>query len=470
MSATDTVNAPTQAQQAFVSALEHDVNSTFSGRLDGTFSMVNYPAGFHWGVQFGPNNYFNQAALNDLDLQLEVASNGILTLAGSNFSTLYGQVLNNVSYVISDADNAVIQRESNDAASQISSVITEWETNFGTITAAQMQTAIPPTKMGYVELQVQTLWKGDISKIPTSLASFELAYQTYQVEAAQMNTIMQASAAALLRLASAKGNTKNPTAANGGLQTGDSSYYVAYEGMPAQTVINSGLQTLANQVQVQLSLSDFNSSSSNLSVNGQAQGIVDLGDIFTVSIGGAASFDLSKYTSSSTTVEMSVTYPGVTIISAAPLNLDAAGVTGWYENEILTEAVRNLGQGTSVTGYQIQGSQFPASFFGPGGGFSRLKTFVISQMPTTSITFHNANSSMVQSDFQEHASVEVDLFGFIPVGSASESYQVQSVNSSSSDGSVTVTLGPAVQQGTVPSQEATAFVLGGVASYPPANI
>lgn len=470
MSATATVNAPTQAQQAFVNALEQDVNTTFSSRLDGTFSMVNYPAGFHWGVQFGPDNFFNRAALNDLDLQLEVASNGVLTLAGSNFSTLYGQVLNNVSYVISDADNAIIQREANAASAQISSVITEWETNFAPITAAQMQTAIPPTKLGYIELQVQTLWGGDISKIPTSLASFELAYQNYQDAAAQMNTIMQASAAALNRLGATKANAKNPTAANGGLQTGATSFYVAYDGMPAQTLINSGLQDSANQVQVQLSLSNFSSSSSNLSVNGQAAGVVDLGDIFTVSIGGSASFDLSKYSSSSTTVDMSVTYPGVTIIAAAPANLDAAAVTGWYENEILTEAVKNMGQGTSVTGYQIQGSEFPASFFGPGGGFSRLKTFVISQMPTTSITFYNANSSLVQSDFQEQASVEVDLFGFIPVGSASESYQVQSVNSSSSEGSVTVTLGPAVQQGTVPSQEATAFVLGGVASYPPHNI
>jgi hypothetical protein len=470
MSATATVNAPTQAQQAFVNALEQDVNTTFSSRLDGTFSMVNYPAGFHWGVQFGPNNFFNQAALNDLDLQLEVASNGILTLNGSNFSTLYEQVLNNVSYVISAADTAIIQQQSQAAAAQISSVITEWETNFGTITQAQMQAAVPPSKMGYIEGQVQTLWGGDISKIPSTLASFELAYQTYQIAAAQMTTIMQASAAALLRLSAARANTKNPTATNGGLQTGATSYYVAYNGVPAQTVINSGLQTASNKVQVQLSLSNFSSTSSNLSVNGQAQGSFDLGDIFTVSIGGSASFDLSKYSSSSTSVEMSVTYPGVTIISAAPANLDTAGKLGWYENAILTEAVRNMGQGTSVTGYQIQGSEFPASFFGPGGGFSRLKTFVISQMPTTSITFHNAKSSLVQSDFREQASVEVDLFGFIPVGSASESYQVQSVNSSSSDGSVTVTLGPPVQQGTVPSQDATAFVLGGVASYPPNKI
>ncbi|HEY0024003.1 MAG TPA: hypothetical protein VGB24_13875 [Longimicrobium sp.] len=461
--------ASTAAQQAFVTALEGKVNSTFSSQLDGEFSVVGYPAGFHWGIQFGPNNFYNQAALNDLDLQLEMASNGVLALGGSNFSTLYMQVLNNVTYVISDADNAVIQQQSQAAASQISSVITEWENNFGTISSTQMATAVPPTKLGYIETQVQTLWGGDISKIPSSLATFENAYQSYQLAAAQMNTIMQASAAANTRLAAAKANTQNPTASNGGLQTGATAFYVGYVGMPAQTVINSGLQTSTNQVSVSLSLSDFSGSSSNLSVNGGAQGTLDVADIFTVSVGGSASFDLSKYTSSSSSVTMTITYPGITIVPAAPLNLNGAGQMGWYDNLILAEAVNNMGKGRQVTGYQVQGSQFPASFFGPGGGFSRLKTYVISQIPTTSITFTNADSSRVQSDFHEQSSVSVDLFGFIPIGGGSQSYSVQSVDASSSSGSVTVMLAPAVQQGTVPSNQATAFVLGGVASYPPNN-
>lgn len=470
MSNSDTSTAPTAAQQAFVTALESKVNSTFSSQLDGEFSVVGYPAGFHWGIQFGPNNYYNPSALNDLDLQLEVASNGELTLTGSNFSTLYLQVLNNVTYVISDADNAVIQQQSNAAASQISSVINEWENNFGTITPTQMNGAVPPTKLGYIEGQVQTLWGGDISKIPSSLASFENAYQSYQLAAAQMNTIMQASAAANTRLAAARANTQNPTSANGGLQTGASTYYVGYTGLPAQTVINSGLQTSSNQVSVGISLGNFSGSSSNLSVNGSAQGTFDVADIFTVSVGGSASYDLSKYASSSSTVEMTISYPGVTVIAASPLNLNGAGQLGWYDNQILTEAVNNMGQGTKVTGYQVQGSEFPASFFGPGASFSRLKTYVISQTPTTSITFTNANSSLVQSDFQEQSSVSVDLFGFIPIGGASQSYSVQSVDASSSSGTVTVTLAPPVQQGTVPSNEATAFVLGGVASYPPNNL
>lgn len=470
MSTTD-ITAPTAAQQAFVTALEARVNDSFSSQLDGEFSMVGYPAGFHWGIQFGPNNYYNAAALNDLDLQLAAGSNGELTLTGSNFSTLYMQVLNNVAYVISDTDSKVIQTQSNNAASQISAVITEWENNFGTITQTQMAGAVPPTKLGYITGQVQTLWGGDISRIPSSLAAFENAYQSYQLAAAQMNTIMQASAAANVRLLTARSNIKKPTAENGGLQTGASSYYVGYVGMPTQNQINSGLQSgAANQVSVSLSLSDFSGSSSSLSVNGSAQGTFDVADIFTVSVQGSATYDLSKYVTSSSTVQMTITYPGVTFVAAAPLNLNGAGQLGWYDNQILLEAVNNMGKGTTVTGYQIQGSEFPASFFGPDGSFSRLKTYVISQTPTTSITFTSANTSLVQSDFHEQSSVSVDLLGFIPIGGASQSYSVQSVDASSSGGSVTVTFGPSVQQGTTPSNEATAFLIGGVAAYPPNNL
>jgi len=466
---TDTITAPTAAQQAFVTALEDKVNSALSSQLDGEFAVVGYPAGFHWEIQFGPDNYYNEAALHDLDLPLTVASNGQLTLEGTNFSTMYLEVMNNVSYVLSDADKAIIQQEADAAASQISSVITEWENNFGTITQAQMDSALPPTKLGYITDQVQQNW-GDVSTIPTSLASFANAYQNYQLIAIQSNTIMVASNTAWHRLQAAQDNTKSPSASNGGLLTGDSTYYVGYTGMPAQNVINSGLQDAGNQVSVSLSLDDFSESSGNLSVNGAAQGGFALAYIFIVSFGGSASYDLSRYASSSSTVDITISYPGVTIIAAAPRNLNGDYQLGWYDNDILTEAVNNMGKGSTVTGYQIQGSEFPASFFGPGGAFSRLKTYVISQVPTTSITFTNANNSLVQSDFQEQSAVSVNLLGFIPLGGASQSYSVQSVDSSESDGTVTVTLAPPVLQGTVPSNDVTAFVIGGVPSYPPNNL
>jgi hypothetical protein len=310
-------------------------------------------------------------------------------------------------------------------------------------------------------------WGTDPRNIPTALADFRAAFQAYQGAAGSAYPIQSAQALATSALQAAMANTENPSAANGGLQTGLSSFYVGYTGFPAQNMINSGLQSSGNQVTISIALSDFSSSSSQLSVEGGAGIAVSIGDIFDARINGSASYDLSKYASSSTAMDMSVTYPGITFIASAPLPLNIGGTQGWYSNLILEEAVNNMGKGTAVTGYQIQGTEFAPSDFGPGGKLSRLKTFVISQLPTIALTFQAANSAAIAQDFQEQASVDVSLLGIFNIGSGSQSYQVQKVNTSSSDGSVSVTLAPPTVIGTTPAPQATAFVLGGVPSYPP---
>ncbi|MCD4650933.1 MAG: hypothetical protein K8S56_04015 [Candidatus Cloacimonetes bacterium] len=462
----------TEAQKAFMGEIEDKVNQLLSSKLDGKFQMVNYPSGFNWSVQFGPNNYYNQKALNEIDLTTDIASNDILTLGSSNFSNLYNQILNTTTYVISEADNKIIQQEEQTASSQISSVITEWETGMGApITDEMMKEAIPPTKLGYIEMQVQEKWDGDIRKIPNSLAGFKNAYQSYQVAASQSNTILSRSAQAGIQLKASMTNTENAETTNGGMQTGASTYYVGFGGIPAQNMINSGLQTESNKVSVSLFLSEFSSTESKLNISGKAGIRVPIMSFMSISLGGSAEYDLSKYTSSSSSLDIAINYPGITTIGSAPSNLSKEGKTGWYDNQILKEAVANAGKGTSVTGFQIQGSEFPIpDYFGPGKEFSRLKTFVISQEPTISMTFKDANNDKVKSDFKQNASAKVKLFGLFDIGSVSESYEVHNIDENTQEGTVTVTLGPPKSIGTTPAQDSTAYVVGGVASYPPNSI
>jgi hypothetical protein len=62
------------------------------------------------------------------------------------------------------------------------------------------------------------------------------------------------------------------------------------------------------------------------------------------------------------------------------------------------------------------------------------------------------------------------VLGLFSVGSAKMSYNVQSVDDKSVEGSVIVKFGPPEISGTTPLEQQKAFVLGGVASYPPNNI
>jgi hypothetical protein len=149
--------------------------------------------------------------------------------------------------------------------------------------------------------------------------------------------------------------------------------------------------------------------------------------------------------------------------------LSTDNTNGWYANDILQEVVANTGK--DATGYQLQGSEFNiAKVFGPGGMFSRMKTFVISQQPTIKLTFTGADSSQIQKDLQVKASAKIDLLGLFTLGSVSASYNVQDVDANAQAGTVTVTLGPPQVSGTIPLQQQVAYVLGGVPSYPPDNV
>ena len=92
---------------------------------------------------------------------------------------------------------------------------------------------------------------------------------------------------------------------------------------------------------------------------------------------------------------------------------------------------------------------------------------MLSQQPTISMQFCAADTSQVESDFKESTSVSVTLFGIFNIGSVSQSYEVKKVDSKSIAGCVTVEMGPPVAVGTTPAADATAYVVGGVPSYPP---
>ena len=100
----------TQAQQEFITMLKKKLSDQFSNQLDGTFEMMNVPNGFYWGIQFGPNNFYNQKSLNQVDLQAIEGSNGLLTVGDSNFTTLYNSVLGSIAYQFSEEDQKQMQQ------------------------------------------------------------------------------------------------------------------------------------------------------------------------------------------------------------------------------------------------------------------------------------------------------------------------------------------------------------------------
>ena len=459
----------TPAQEAFIAALNKKLQQQFSSQLDGTFETMSVPNGFYWGIQFGPNNYYNEKALNQINLQAIEGSNGMLTIANANFTTLDNSILGDIVFGFSQADTQALQQDEANNQSQIQAVINSWETDMGApITTVQMQSAVPPTKLGYIQAQVLKNWDNNVDKIPTSMQGFKVAYQTYEVSAQIAFRLLSQSAAGMARLAAARANSKTATAANGGLPIAAGKFYQPFGPFPTQNTINGGLQTLTNKASVDIDLSNFSSTASKFSVDGSVGFSIPILDFMSIDVGASTSYKLNKYASSQTTLKMTITYEGVTIVGT-PLtasNLSSDNTKGWYTNDILSQAIGNTQ--LTQTGYSLKGSQYPVDeYFGPGKKFSRIKTWVLSQQPTISMQFCAADTSQVESDFKESTSVSVSLFGIFNIGSVSQSYEVKKVDSKSIEGCVTVEMGPPVAVGSTPAADATAYVVGGVPSYPP---
>ncbi|MGI4759439.1 MAG: hypothetical protein ACRYF0_01940 [Janthinobacterium lividum] len=455
------------AQQAFIDNIQQQVSNFLATQLDGAFSMVSYPSGFNYGITYGLNGYYNKATLQDIDTLLGTASNGQLDLTSADFASLYAQILQAVTFSFSQQDLQTMNKQDMAASAQVTSVLTAFTDAGGSFSNPL------PTIGGKLQDVFNQLTKtyGSLSNLPVTLNALRNAIASYQSLAGNSYALHNRYYAASARVAAAIAAATTPTAANGGMQVDATTYYAGYtpNKLPSANALIGGLSTAGNAVSISISLNSFSSSSSNLSIGGGAGFSFPIAEVIGISVNSSASYDLSRYTSSSSAVTMDITYPGVTMFPSTPSVLSADNSTGWYANDILQEVVAKTGQ--DATGYQLQGSEFNiGETFGIGKAFSRLKTFVISQQPTIKMTMTGVDTSKVTSDFQQHNKVSIDLLGLFTIGSASSNYSVQKVDASSEAGTVTITFGPPQVSGTLSPEQQVAYVLGGVASYPPDNI
>lgn len=457
---------PTASQQAFMDEIQSQINQKFSTLLDGTFDTVNYPSGFNYGITYGNNANYNEATLQDIDTLLGRSSNGLLELTGGRFSDYYAQLLPNIVFTFSQDDQKTMQDQDTAASGQIASVLQEFVNIGGTFSN-------PLPLGGKLQDVFNQLTKefGDLSKIPDTMNALRNAIASYKSIAAESYALHAKWYQATARLSAIQNNVTKPDAKNGGMEVGTGGYYVGYtpNKLPTANQLIGGLSTDSNSIEVDLHLSNFSSQSSKLSISGKAGFTIPILDILDIGFSAHANYNMSKYVSSTTDIKMNIKYKGVTVFSAFPSALSTDMTQGWYALDILQEVVAKTGKDS--TGYKLTGSEYNVDdIFGPGKIFSRLKTFVISQQPEISMTMSGAQVSQLKTDLKVGASVDVKLFDLFSLGSVSADYSITNIDDKSVAGSVTITFGPPNVSGTTPIENQVAYVLGGVASYPPNNV
>jgi hypothetical protein len=403
-----------------------------------------------------------------LDGLLDAANNPILlSFSSQTFSNLYFKIVNQCFWNLSEADLAIVNSPAVGQAQQL-------------VWAATQQDGYPSTaSAGWGQFIFYTMNNYAIGQPKTNQGlaaaanNMSLAYPnvshaltTYVNTQSQASAIQLTQLAAMQELSAAQNNTSSPVAANGALQTGPSSYYVGY-GVPVWATLTAGLNNVSNAVSVGIALNHVTTESAYLEI-GTASFSEEIG-FFSIGFeSSTSSYNFSSYTTSSSVVTLNVDYTGITSFGSMPSALSTNNATGWYDDTVLQQIGQTWNNTQGITGYAIGTSTAyqPPSTFGVGKTFGRLKTWVISNPPTVSFTVTDANVSAMSAAFQEGTVVtSLSLFG-ASTGFSSSGYQVSSYAQEGT--TVTVTIS-ATAVPLLPPTEQIAFVLGGVASYPPAN-
>jgi hypothetical protein len=354
-----------------------------------------------------------------------------------------------------------MEDEDNNAQMQVTSILAEFEGAGGTYSSP-----LPlGGKLQDVFNQVVSNY-GSIADIPSTMSGLRNALATYEETTRNSYQLHGRSTDALQRLNQAITNTKSPTAKNGGQQIDAVTYLVGYspEKLPGAKQLTDSLKNDGNAITLSLSASNFTAETTSLSMENRVSFTVFLG-FLSLSVNHTNKFDYSSYMYEDSSMEIDMKYPGVTLIGVAPSALTTDGSTGWYAEDILLEIAEKSGK--NATGYQLQGSEFSVDeLFGKGKRLSRLRTFVISQYPTVTMTMNKVDVSSVSKHFETDNDISISLFDCITLGEHSSTYKVSSVTSDASSESITVTFAPPAISSDLRLDEQVAYVLGGVASYP----
>lgn len=451
-------------QQQFNKIVAGKLPEVFPGMLDGHFICAPYPAGFNYGVTYGNNSYYNEDTLSTLDSTIQTDVNDITSISNQKLSNLYAQVLKSSAFIFSKDTQKQLNEWDNAAESQIASVIKAFlDSNF------KFSDPLPAGgKIADIFNQLTTLY-GPVTEncdnLPPYLNSLRNALSTYIELSGQAYRLHSRCAQATAILNAAIKNTTAPCAANKALQTGDASYYVGFDKLPTANELIGKLGTNDNSFSIKLSGDVISESDCKIHIDSSSDILIPIINLLTIEIDHSATTDISQYMYDGTSFSMDITYAGLTMVADIPLSLSNDNKRGWYTDNILNE-IKNKTNNPDTDGYKLLGSEFSTDeLFGSGGRLNYFKTFVISRQPTITATFNKINIEEFRKHIHTDNSVNINLFGFIPIGSVDHSYTLDEINYNESEQSVTITFRAPDISGTIPLSQQVAYVLGGVPNY-----
>lgn len=467
---------PTAEAVQILNSLQSQAASLLAAAL-GSTPLVPFATGgqgnfpYYW--QNPSTLQFNQKTYDWIKTNLLANTTPAQLDGGNNFTNEFIRVLSCVTYSLSKADQAALNQASQNATNQQAALLNNWVAIYG---------SLPPTTPGQMPIDaivsiICTTWSSNpncslmmiqntsnlnqlLDKTPASGKPLLPLLSNWVNALGSCVPLQNAVSMNNGYIANALSAAQAATAQNGGLTIGTTTY-PAYKVATQLSDIINGLQATSNAVTLNMSVSVANSSEYRVSVNGGTAFNIPFLDFFSLGIGGNANYFHDEIAQSSSSLEINMTYTGVTLVQYAPVAYDISTNKYWYFVQPINEAIRN--GSSDVSGYKFNVN--PNTDFSANGPFGFTQGCAIANYPSVQIKVTSSNYQSIQNTFQQTTSFRVSFLG-IPLGGGTEStYQSStSVNASSQQITITLTPPPSLVAGT--SVDSVGWILGVQTCYP----
>lgn len=439
--------------------IQTEVSSAIGSKLDGKFIAANYAPGFNYAVKQRFYNEDSLAALNTLITETD----GIPTVKDV-YSALYKNVIGSLTYNISDADKEKISQEEQEHDALVGTIINLYKDS----DLDDDPVSNPP--IIYIMNRIKEVTGNDYLHLDTksypNLSTLCAKLSEYSRLASFTTLIQNRWSDFYDEIGDIKTHITEPTEENGGLETEKNKFYIGWNNLPETETLLKNLKNENNNIAFSISTSDFASGQSILHFDSDVSVKVPSNFIFNMKIDHEHKFDLYKYSSKGSRLDISMRFNGITTVAAVPMPVSSNHKKGWFAAEMLKEAAKK--SGTGETGICLHGGEYdPDALFGENGTLRRMSTFVISQQPVINLKFSNFECSEINKFFSESTKVKFNILGGIISGEHNNDFSCSSVDYDSSRNTLDVTISPEPLGSSGSLGKQTVYVLGGTAEYFP---
>lgn len=442
-------------EQEWNKAVQKAVAGALGAQLDGQFLAANYVAGFPYIIR---QQYYNKASLSALDTLIKVQDD--IPSLGDSFSSLYHSVIKGLEYNFSTADQAKLDQEQTALAALAGPIIEAYKTS-----GLDEQPNEYATVM-YIMQRIKEVTGTDYAHVDTrsypNLGGLCAKISQYAQKSTNTLKLQNAWLDAVDRLDAISDHIAHPADANGGLKVDASTCVAGWENLMDSTALLNSLKS-GNSVSVSLTSDSISTQESALHFDTQVTSRVPFNWFFSLTVKHEHEYDLSQFASKESSLTVTVTYQGLTLIPAVPAGLTADNSKGWFSSQVLREAAAKSGQ--DATGYQLASGELdPDALFGPAGTLRRMKSLVLSRQPEIHLTFRKFDEKALSELFVQNTDVSFGFFGGLIHGDHANDYTFSNYQYDAAQQTVEVSILPApLESGAASSQ--TACVLGGVPEY-----